>query len=327
VTGLGNCRADEAAARKLLGKNPFELYDEPGNRMQGPLGVGTMPLWDLLGKVRKKPVYELLGGRGSAPVPCYDGSIYFADLLPQYEDRWQDRFREEIDMGLTRGHRAFKVKLGRGAKWMPREEGNVRDIAVMKVIRDHAGPDILLGVDANNGYDLAGAKWLFEQIGDLDIAFAEEMFEEKVSEDLEFKDFLTSLGWKTQVADGETQGDLNVFKPFIEARAIEIYQADMNRFGFEGILEEAKWCEPQSLLVAPHNWGSLVGFYMQLQVGRAIPNFYRAEHDPLTNDILVAEGYKIQDGVATVPETPGAGLAINQDAFASRAKVHFDLKS
>jgi L-alanine-DL-glutamate epimerase-like enolase superfamily enzyme len=248
-------------------------------------------------------------------------------LLPQYADRWQDRFREEIDMGLKLGHRAFKVKLGRGAKWMPREDGDARDVEVMRVIREHAGPEVLLGIDANNGYDLTGTKRLFEKIGELKIAFAEEMFEEKVDECLDFKAFLKRQGHGALVADGETQGNLEVFKPFIEAEAIEIYQADMNRFGFEGILQEAAWCEPKSLRVAPHNWGSLVGYYMQLHVGRAIPNFYSAEHDPLTNDVLIAEGYGIKNGAAILPETPGAGLALNEAALRSNAKIRFEVNA
>jgi L-alanine-DL-glutamate epimerase-like enolase superfamily enzyme len=168
---------------------------------------------------------------------------------------------------------------------------------------------------------------VFETIGELDIAFAEEMFEETVEECLEFRDFLRERGWKTLVADGETQGDLDVFKPFIEAKAIEVYQADMNRFGFDGILQEASWCEPQGLLVAPHNWGSLVGYYMQLHVGRAIPNFYRAEHDPLSNDVLIAEGYRIAEGQASLPDAPGAGIAIDAEKFASEAKIRFDVQA
>src|SRR5262245_18998407 len=105
IEGLGNCRADEKAVAQLLGKNPLSFHDEKQTAMTGPLGAGTMPLWDLAGKVLGKPVYELLGGRGAEKVPVYEGSIYFADLLPQYAHRWADRFREEIDMGLNLGHR------------------------------------------------------------------------------------------------------------------------------------------------------------------------------------------------------------------------------
>lgn len=326
VEAVGNCRADEKAVRELIGTDPFAHYRAADRRMTGPLGAGTMPLWDLLGKVVKKPAYELLGGAGAARVPVYDGSIYFADLLPQYADKWPDRFREEIDAGLKIGHRAFKIKVGRGSKWMPRDEGDARDIGVVQVIRKHAGKDVLLGVDANNGYDLAGAKRFLEKVGGENLAFAEELFPETVEECLALKAFIKDRGWKTLLADGETQGDLAVFKPFLAARAIDVYQADMNRFGFEGILTEAAWAADAGATVAPHNWGSLVGYYMQLQVGRAVGNFYRAEHDPLSTDVLVAEGYDRKDGTSSVPAAPGFGLSIDEKTFATDVKVRFDLK-
>ena len=326
VEALGNCRASEKAVGELIGKDPFAYYRRDERKMTGPLGSGTMPLWDLLGKLVNKPVYELLGGEGPKRVPVYDGSIYFADLLPQYADRWQDRFREEIDMGLKMGHRAFKIKIGRGAKWMKRDEGDARDVEVVKVIRQHAGKDVILGVDANNGYDLAGAKRFLEKVGGENLAFAEEMFPEKVEECLEFKKFIQDNGWTTLLADGETQGDLDVFKPFLKAKAIDVYQADMNRFGFEGILTEAAWAKEAGAVVAPHNWGSLVGYCMQLHVARAVSNFYRAEHDPLSTEVLVAEGYDRKDGTSSVPATAGFGLSINEKKFASEVKVRFDLK-
>jgi len=327
IEGIGNCRAGKGEVAKLLGKDPFEVYRPGERRMVGPLGAGTMPLWDLAGKALGKPAYRLLGGRGPRRVPVYDGSIYFADLLPQYASRWRDRFREEIDMGLAAGHRAFKVKIGRGAKWMGRAEGDSRDVDAVKLIRKHCDKDVLIGVDANNGYDLAGAKRCLERMAGVDVAFAEEMFPEVVEQCLEFKRFIKDRGLRTLVADGETQGDLRVFKPFIEAEAIDVFQGDMNRFGFEGILTEAEWARRQGLQVAPHNWGSLIGFYMQLHVGRAITNFYRAEHDPLASDVVIAEGYAIKDGLASVPDAPGFGLKIDEAKFAADAKVTFDLRS
>jgi L-alanine-DL-glutamate epimerase-like enolase superfamily enzyme len=325
IEALGNCRAEKDAVGKLIGKDPFEFYRKDERRFAGPLGAGTMPLWDLLAKLAKKPAYELMGGAGNERAPVYDGSIYFADLLPQYAGKWQDRFREEIDMGLEIGHRAFKIKIGRGFKWMPRAEGDARDVAVIKLIRKHAGPDVVLGVDANNGYDLAGAKRLLEQVGEANLAFAEELFPEKVEECLALQAFIKEHGWKTLLADGETQSELDVFKPFIAARAIEVLQADMNRFGFDGILTEAAWAKEQKLLIAPHNWGSLVGYYMQLHVGRAITNFYRAEHDPLATPVLLAEGYERKEGATTVPAAPGFGLAFDEKAFAKEAQVRFDV--
>jgi L-alanine-DL-glutamate epimerase-like enolase superfamily enzyme len=100
----------------------------------------------------------------------------------------------------------------------------------------------------------------------------------------------------------------------------------MNRFGLEGILTEAAWAKEAGAVVAPHNWGSLVGYYMQLHVGRAVSNFYRAEHDPLSTDVLVAEGYERKSGTSSVPDVAGFGLSINEKKFASDVKVRFDLK-
>ena len=330
LEGIGNCRASQEALSQLLGKNPFDFYNSPDCKMTAPLGAGTMPLWDLVGKVLEKPVYELLGRQDGPPkagrVPVYDGSIYFSDLLPQYKHKPLDRFKEEIDMGMAVGHHAFKVKIGRGAKWMPPKEGYARDVEVLKTIRRHAGPDILIGVDANNGYDLPKTKRLLAELPDYNFAFLEEMFPEEVDKCLELKRFISRHGWKTLVADGETQRQLDAYKPFIKARAIDIFQGDMNRFGFEGILTEASWCEPQGLQVAPHNWGSLVGYYMQLHVGRAITNFYRAERDPLSNPVLIADGYKLRDGYSSVPDAPGFGLKLNEDKFAATVRINFDLR-
>jgi len=323
--GIGNCRAEKDACAKLIGKDPFEFFRRDERRVTGPLGAGTMPLWDLVAKLLKKPAWELMGGAGTARVPVYDGSIYFADLLPQYADRWRDRFKEEIDMGLADGHRAFKIKIGRGSKWMPRNEGDARDVDVVTLIRQHAGPDVLLGVDANNGYDLAGAKRFLRQVAGVKLAFVEELFPETVDDCLALKQFIKEQGGATLLADGETQHELEAFKPFIAAHAIDVYQGDMNHFGIDGILTEAGWAAEQKLRVAPHNWGSLGGYYQQLHVGRAIPNFYRAEHDPLSNKVIVAEGYVRKNGFATLPDVPGFGLTINEEAFARDVTVRFDV--
>lgn len=332
VVALGNCRADERAASQLLGKRVGDFFIRDQARMIGPLGAGTMPLWDLFAKLVQRPAYELLrepqavAAEKKRLVPVYDGSIYFADLLPQFADRPMDRFRKEIDMGLALGHRAFKVKIGRGHKWMPTEEGYQRDLDVLRAIRAHAGPDTVIGVDANNGYNLVRAKRLFSDLPGFNFAFAEELFPETIDDCLALKEHIREGGWKTLLADGETQDKLEAFKPFIAAKAIDVLQGDMNHFGFEGIMTEASWARPQGILIAPHNWGSLIGYYMQLHVGLAIDNFYRAEHDPLTADGLSADGYAIRDGLATVSDAPGFGLAVS-DAALAKMKVRFDRRA
>jgi len=327
IDGIGHCSSNQEDVSRILGKSLKELYHIRQNRMTKDFGAGTMALWDLTGKVIKKPVYELLGDKGSRKVPVYDGSIYFADLLPQYQNDWKSRFREEIDMGMNLGHRAFKVKIGRGFKWMPWQTGYARDKQVLGEIRRHAGKEILIGVDSNNGYTLEKAKRLLLDLPDFNFAFMEEMFPEEVQECLEFKNFIKDHNCKALVADGEGGREINFYRPFVEAQAIDICQADMRRFGIDGIMDIGAMCGDKNVLIAPHNWGSLIGYYMQLHIGRAIKNFYRAEHDPVSTDVIIADGYSIKNGYASVPAAPGFGLTINEQKFASDIKVRFDLKS
>jgi len=74
------------------------------------------------------------------------------------------------------------------------------------------------------------------------------------------------------------------------------------------------------------NWSSLLSLFMQVHVGLVIPNFYRAEHDPLKSDLLIADGYQIADGVCSVPDAPGFGLTIDESRF-ERARVNFELRA
>src|SRR5688500_8548347 len=103
VEGIGICRAKKEKLAELLGRDPLAFLDAEAHRMRSPLGSQTMALWDLVARMRDKPVCELLGAppvTGPRKVPVYDGSIYFADLTPQYGDAGEDRFKPEIDMGL-----------------------------------------------------------------------------------------------------------------------------------------------------------------------------------------------------------------------------------
>ncbi len=329
IDGLGTSSASRESCQAVLGRRLSELYRPNERLMVGPFGRNTSPYWDLAGKLLGKPVYELLGGAGPRQVPAYDGSIYFIDLIAGHASDYESEFKRQLDLGLQAGHRAFKLKVGRGAKWMLREEGDARDVAVVKLTRRHVGPKVLLGIDANDGYNLPRTRQLMKEIGDLDIAFIEEMIPvkpDRFPEYVELRQFLREQKLDTLIADGENHGSPDEFRHWVEAKAVDILQGDMNQFGFEDILTEAGMGRGSGARVAPHNWGSLVGYYLQLQVGRAIPNFYRAEEDPLSSPALIAEGYSLKDGLVAVPDAPGLGLRIDEARFTEGAKVLFDIK-
>jgi L-rhamnonate dehydratase len=327
--GIGTTRDTKENCQAILGKRLSDFYHPDDRRMVGPFARSTSPFWDLAGQVLKKPVYELLGGSVRPSVPAYDGSIYFVDLIKEHEKDWEDELKHQLDLGMQMGHAAFKVKVGRGSKWMPRDEGDRRDIKVLGIIRNYVGSKTLLAIDANDGYDVPRAKRFLRQIAGLNIDWIEEIVPVKYDRSPEYTDlktFLRENRWHMKIADGENAKAPEDFTHWIQSKAVDILQGDMNVFGFEDTLVEARMAEPAGIVIAPHNWGSLVGYYMQLHVGKAVKNFYRAEMDPMSSPALIAEGYGLKAGVATVPEAPGLGLKIDEKRFADHTKVQFDIK-
>jgi len=324
LQGIGTFWGDEAGMRSLLGKNLLEWYQPEATRI-GIDDRGTGAFWDILGKHYGKPVWQLLGTAQREKVPVYDGTIYFQDLLPQYASNYMDQFKKEFDMGMAAGHNFFKMKVGRGGKWMEKAAGYQRDLEVLAACREYVGPEVGIGVDANNGMDLPSTKQMLLDLPEFNFAFMEEMFPEELALDIELHNFIAENGFSTLVADGESQKEVAAFGPFLEAGCIDVLQGDMNQFGIEGILAEAALAAPYGARVAPHNWGSIFGYYTQLHLGKVIPNWYMAEQDALSTPALTPEGFELKDGHTTVSDAPGLGLRINDEAFEKEVKVLHDL--
>jgi L-alanine-DL-glutamate epimerase-like enolase superfamily enzyme len=317
LRGAGSCSASREAAAPLLGTDPLSFY-HPGAGVVSPLGNGDAPLWDLAGRYYEQPVWRLLGGFGPERVPVYDGSIYFSDLEPEFAARGVERLIEEVEHALAEGHRAFKIKVGRGFKWMEREEGFRRDVEVLRAIRKRVGAGVRLMVDANNGFDLATTKRFLDEVGG-DLFFVEEMFPESVEEDLELKRWLGERGRSTLVADGESARAEEHFTPYIAARALDVLQGDIRAFGFTRLLALSRMTAGTGIVLAPHNWGSYLGAFMQVVLARGIPNFLIGEVDPGRTDLFAgAERFELREGTVLAPDAPGLGLEFREDAFLAR---------
>ena len=125
AVGVGWSRLERGDAESLVGRRLGELFRLP----DGSLGEGVaidLPLWDLAARLQGVPLYRLLGARGSRAVELYDGSIYIDDLDA---DDAQARaiFREEVRTGHRYGYLNFRIKIGRGARWMPTAAGLERE--------------------------------------------------------------------------------------------------------------------------------------------------------------------------------------------------------
>ena len=318
IEGIGQGYTKPDQARRLVGMTLDQLW-RPGFGVVSPIGRADHALYDLIGKALNQPAWRLLGGEGPEWVPVYDGSIYFNDLLPQYRQQGVARLLREVEASLDAGHRAFKIKVGRGFKWMDRQAGFDRDVEVVRAIRMLLDEDVSLMADANNGFDLKTTlRWL-DRVADTELFFIEEMFPENVDDNARLKEYLARRSWDILVADGESAGRIGHFDAFIDRELIDVLQPDIRGFGLtlQWQLSRRIGSKP-GIRLAPHNWGSFLGVYMQLVLGRGIDNFLIAEQDISSGDLFDTSAFEFREGRMRVPDVPGCGLRLREDVYRAR---------
>ncbi|MBM3263689.1 MAG: hypothetical protein FJY97_09745 [candidate division Zixibacteria bacterium] len=310
--GVTRASADEIGqeAEQALGQPVSEFLDPAeGIRSRGL----EHALWDLVGQISDRPVWTFLGPSRRERIEAYDGGLYFCDLVAP--EKGLDRVAQEAQESVDAGHRAIKMKIGRGYRWMSAEEGFARDVAAIRRVRTVVGPDVLLMVDGNNGFDRAGAERLFEAIGDQDICWAEKLFPETIDDYVRLRDFLTRKELHTLIADGETLSAPEGLYPFIEPHLIDVAQLDMNQIGLSSWRRLAAFCEEFGVLCAPHTWSSRFALYASLHLGKAIPNFLSAEVPAYIPDVYHPVGFSFFQGAYRIAPLAGWGLQIDEKGY------------
>ena len=288
----------------MIGEDPFHI-EKLWSKMQvaimshgmtGIVGGGAMTgiemaLWDIKGKALGQPVWNLLGGKMRDKVRIYAHA------------HEKERARELID----RGYNAIKT-------------GGIKNcVESVEAIRKEVGPEIDLMVDVH------GPPWLTTRdaialgraLEDYDLLF----YEDPVAPENIDAIARVSEAVNIPIAAGERHAGIWGVKELIEREIIDVVQPDTGRAGGLSQMKKiAAMAEAHYCSMAPHD-GSLgpVAEMAAVHLMATLPNFLILEHleDDVPQRYEVMTGQpKIVDGHIIVPDTPGLGIDIVEEAIA-----------
>ena len=306
--GSGWPRVVETAVRDLtpilIGENPLEIEKiwqkmflaMMGHGMTGVVGGGAMTaiemaLWDIQGKALNLPVAVLLGGKLRDRIRLYTHAHSAA------------KAREYVD----RGFGAIKP-------------GGVTDpLRKVAEIRREVGDNVDLMVDIH------GPPWLTTKDA-IRMGQALEEFDLLFYEDPTAPENIESIARvaahvNLPIAAGERHASIWSVRELIEREIIDVVQPDTGRAG--GLLQMKKMAalaEAHYCTFAPHD-GSLgpVAEIAAVHLCATLPNFLILEHleadVPQRYEVMQPQP-TIVDGYMLVPEGPGLGIDIVEEAIA-----------
>jgi len=111
-------------------------------------------LHDLLGKAAGLPLYRVLGGSGRPMRTCLTIAIGEAGAMAS-----------KAAAAVARGFGIIKIKLGTTAR---------EDIERVKKIRHAVGKDIVIRIDANQGWDVPTALKVLNAVNELEVEYCEQ---------------------------------------------------------------------------------------------------------------------------------------------------------
>lgn len=276
-----------------------------------PLDVA---LWDLAGKIRGEPCWQMAGGRSSR-VRAYASSGVHRSL--EGMARWAEHC-------VARGFPALKVRFGRASL--------ADDLAALAAVREAAGDAVELMVDCNQGWRMprdTQAPWHMEQA----LAVIREVERYRVywvEEPLHRGDYAghTQLRRRTgtHIAGGEMTRDAHEFAALLAHDCLDVYQPDVVcSLGMEGARRLAAQIEAHGKVFTPHTWGNGIGLAANLHVVAGAGNapFVEYPYDPpewstARRDFPLTRAIDIDaQGFIELGNAPGLGIALDDAVLAA----------
>ncbi len=312
VYGVGEAsgwpRVVETAIRDLsemlIGEDPMQIervwqkmyIAMMGHGMTGIVGGGAltgieMALWDIKGKALGVPVYSLLGGKIRDNIRCYA------------HGHTPERALELMERGFT------GVKTG----------GVKQPLQSVRAIREAAGPelDIMADVHGPPWLTVADAISLGKALEEYELFF----YEDPVAPENVDNIAKVSAAVNLPIAAGERHANIYGLRELIEREVVDVVQPDTGRAG--GLLQmkkQAAMAEAHGITFAPHD-GSLgpVAEMAAVHLLATLPNFLILEHReddcPQRYEVMQPQP-ELVNGSIVVPETPGLGIDIIEEAIA-----------
>ncbi|MBV7333227.1 mandelate racemase [Chloroflexi bacterium TSY] len=329
-SGFGPCRTTKEDAQALVGQpmsNLLRLEKGQLPQLNEKAKAIEFALWDLAGQQADQPVYQLAAASVEKTVgepfrvPCYDTSLYIDDLHLSSHEEAASLIADEARYGYAHNHRSFKIKVGRGARHMPLEEGTRRDVAVIQAVRTAVGPDCTILIDANNGYNLNITKRVLAETADCNLFWVEEAFHEDpiLYEDL--REWIEQQNLSVLIADGEGLA-APLLLNWAEQELVKVIQYDIFGYGLADWIATGTKLDTWNVRTAPHHYGRHVGNYISGHLAGAVDNFTFVEWDEVTTPGLDGSAYKVENGEVLVPNVPGFGLNLDEDLFAKAIETN-----
>ncbi|GAA0241517.1 mandelate racemase/muconate lactonizing enzyme family protein [Haladaptatus pallidirubidus] len=351
VTGIGESYRGggipdlvEYTKRFLIGENPLDverlvryIFQEmsghggtTGKVVTAASGI-EVALWDVVGKLLDLPVYQLLGSKYRDEVRIYcdchageayaveDGATAYAETDAYSPEAYANEARRVVDMGFN----ALKFDLdllkdndpdpynGRLTNAAIREKREI-----VEAVRKEIGYDIDLAFDCHWDYSVESAKRLTYELEEYDLMWLEDLVPpENMDAQIE-----VTRATRTPVATGENRFRVFELTDLIYEHGVDVITPDPTTVG--GLAETmrvADRAEENYIPMSPHNVCSPVGTMACVHLGAAVPNFDVLEYHALEvewwDDLLVRDEPLIQDGYIEVPEAPGLGIELDENAI------------